>query len=70
MIVDDLIKRSDSWLSSRQSSGVVISSRIRLARNISGVAFPGWVGSDESLAHGPLAAIFASALGLLAHLLL
>ncbi len=48
MIVDELIKRSDSWLSPRKSSGVVVSSRIRLARNVSGVAFPGWVGSEAS----------------------
>lgn len=48
MIVDDLIKRCGSWMSPKKSSGVVISSRIRLARNISGFAFPGWVGSEDS----------------------
>ncbi len=48
MLVDDLMKRSSAWLSTRSSSsGVVISSRIRLARNIHGVAFPGWAGGDE-----------------------
>ncbi len=47
MIVDDLIKQSNSWISTRESSGVVISSRIRLARNVSGVAFPGWAGSED-----------------------
>ncbi|MBT3193236.1 MAG: hypothetical protein HN341_11840, partial [Verrucomicrobia bacterium] len=47
MVVDDLIKRSSAWISARRSSGVVISSRIRLARNVHGVAFPGWAGGDE-----------------------
>lgn len=47
MIVDDLMKRSSAWLSTRRSSGVVISSRIRLARNVHGVAFPRWAGDDE-----------------------
>ena len=27
--------------------GIIVSSRIRLARNIEGVAFPGWAGEDE-----------------------
>ncbi len=47
MVVDDLMKRSSAWLSTRRSSGVVISSRIRLARNVHGVAFPQWAGDDE-----------------------
>jgi len=47
MVVEDLMKRSSAWLSPRHSSGVVISSRIRLARNVHGVAFPGWAGGDE-----------------------
>jgi protein arginine kinase len=48
MLVDQLMKRPSAWLSTRSSkSGVVISSRIRLARNIHGVAFPGWAGGDE-----------------------
>ena len=29
--------------------GIVVSSRIRLARNLEGVAFPGWAGEDESV---------------------
>ena len=48
MVVDELMKRPTAWLSPRCSSGVVISSRIRLARNVHGVAFPGWAGGDES----------------------
>ncbi len=47
MVVDELMKRSSAWLSPRRSSGVVISSRIRLARNVHGVAFPRWAGDDE-----------------------
>jgi protein arginine kinase len=47
MVVDELMKRSSAWLSPRRSDGVVISSRIRLARNVHGVAFPGWAGGDE-----------------------
>lgn len=46
MIVEELIKKSNSWVSTRKSSGIVVSSRIRLARNIRGYAFPGWAGSD------------------------
>jgi protein arginine kinase len=48
VVIDDLMKRSSAWLSPRRNLGVVISSRIRLARNVHGVAFPGWAGSDES----------------------
>lgn len=47
MVVDELMKRSSAWLATRRRSGVVISSRIRLARNMHGVAFPGWAGADE-----------------------
>jgi len=47
MVVDELMKRTRAWLSPRRSSGVVISSRIRLARNVHGVAFPGWAGGAE-----------------------
>jgi protein arginine kinase len=47
MVVDDLVKHPGSWLSMEQDTGIVISSRVRLARNIQGVAFPGWAGEDE-----------------------
>lgn len=47
MRVDDLIQRPGGWLSMGSNSGVAISGRIRLARNISGVAFPGWAGQEE-----------------------
>lgn len=48
MIVDEMLKNSRAWISPRGSSGVVVSSRIRLARNVSGSAFPWRSGSDES----------------------
>jgi len=44
----DVLKKSRSWVSSRGSSGIVVSSRIRLARNVSGAAFPWRAGSDKS----------------------
>ncbi len=47
MIVDELVGRPGSWLSEMDPTGIVISSRIRLARNISGSAFPGWAGEQE-----------------------
>ena len=46
MLVDDIVKTPVSWMS-RRGSGIVISSRIRIARNLKGVAFPGWAGEDE-----------------------
>lgn len=47
MLVDELVTAPGSWLSIPKPNGVVLSSRIRLARNISGVAFPGWAGEEE-----------------------
>ncbi len=47
MTLDDWIHAPGSWLASGNESGVIVSSRIRLARNIEGVAFPGWAGEDE-----------------------
>ena len=47
MIVDELVGRPGAWLSMKNSTGIVISSRIRLARNISGSAFPAWAGEQE-----------------------
>jgi protein arginine kinase len=47
MTLDELIRRPGTWLASGESSGIIVSSRIRLARNIDGVAFPGWAGEDE-----------------------
>ncbi len=47
MLLDDLIHRPAAWLSSDKAHGIVVSSRIRLARNIEGLAFPGWAGDEE-----------------------
>ena len=47
MIVDDLVKLPGSWLSAGKDSGIVVSSRVRLARNLQGTAFPGWAGEEE-----------------------
>jgi len=47
MRLDDLIHSPAAWLASEGTSGVVVSSRIRLARNIEGLAFPGWAGEEE-----------------------
>lgn len=47
MRLDDLLHRPGAWLTSGNGSGIVVSSRIRLARNIEGLAFPGWAGEDE-----------------------
>lgn len=47
MIVDHLIKQSGSWLSMRRDTGIVISSRVRLARNLAGVPFPSWADKEE-----------------------
>ena len=42
MILDDLVKHPGAWLATNEEPGVVISHRIRLARNVKGEAFPGW----------------------------
>jgi len=42
MTLDDMVKRHGSWLESGVDEGPVISSRIRLARNIEEHCFPGW----------------------------
>ncbi len=47
MITDDLIKGMGSWLSVDDSSDVIISSRVRLARNIDGHRFPNAASEDE-----------------------
>ncbi|MBM4142363.1 MAG: protein arginine kinase [Lentisphaerae bacterium] len=49
MLVDDLVRNPGSWLSHGRDTGVVVSSRARLARNIRDVAFPDWAGEEERL---------------------
>jgi protein arginine kinase len=47
MKVDDLLGHPSAWLDSRGETGVVVSSRVRLARNLRDAAFPGWAGEEE-----------------------
>lgn len=47
MKVEDLLNRPGAWLAVGTDTGPVISSRIRLARNLKGAAFPGWAGAEE-----------------------
>lgn len=49
MNFDDLVKKQGSWLDSGTEDGPVVSSRIRLARNISGACFPSWSSEEERL---------------------
>jgi protein arginine kinase len=49
MIVDDLVKKPGSWLSMDEDTGIVVSSRVRLARNVEGAAFPGWASEDQRM---------------------
>ncbi len=42
MTVETSVKHRSLWLSSTDDSGVVISSRVRLARNLLDFPFPGW----------------------------
>ncbi len=47
MIVNDLVKHQNPWLSLGRETGIVVSSRVRLARNLKDRAFPGWAGEKE-----------------------
>jgi protein arginine kinase len=47
MTLDDLITSPGAWLTAGEQPEIIVSSRIRLARNIAGVAFPGWAGEEE-----------------------
>jgi protein arginine kinase len=49
MLIDQFVKQPGSWLSVKQDTGIVISSRVRLARNVKNVAFPEWAGEAESV---------------------
>lgn len=50
MKLDQLLNRPSAWIHSDEKSGVVISSRIRLARNLRGMTFPGWAEEEENTA--------------------
>lgn len=49
MIIDDLVTKPGSWLALDHDTGVIISSRVRLARNLRDVAFPAWAGEEECI---------------------
>jgi len=48
MTLDDMVRRHGSWLEAGINEGPVISSRIRLARNIEEYCFPGWASEEEN----------------------
>ncbi|HEY5653509.1 MAG TPA: protein arginine kinase [Pontiella sp.] len=48
MTLDDMVRRHGSWLESGVDEGPVISSRVRLARNLDKYSFPGWASEEES----------------------
>lgn len=47
MKVDQFLKQPGSWLAQEKSPGVVVSSRVRLARNLKEFSFPGWSASGQ-----------------------
>ena len=47
MTLDDLLQQPGAWLAPGADTGTVVSSRIRLARNLRDAAFPGWAGEEE-----------------------
>ena len=49
MKLNDFLKHTSEWLKSTgPNSDIVISSRIRLARNLDGFAFPHWADKKQS----------------------
>lgn len=47
MKASDLLSQPGAWLDVETDHGAVVSSRIRLARNLKSAAFPGWSGEEE-----------------------
>jgi protein arginine kinase len=47
MTLDDIVAGPPAWLPSSDDETVIVSSRVRLARNVDGAAFPGWAGEEE-----------------------
>lgn len=61
MTLDDMVRRHGSWLEAGSTEGPVVSSRIRLARNLADYCFPGWASEEENLAvWNQLSAFFQS----------
>jgi len=63
MTIDDMVRRHGSWLEAGVAEGPVISSRIRLARNLAEYSFPGWASEEENLAAWRQVAAIFGALG-------
>lgn len=49
MMIDDLLKNPSAWLARDPGTDVVLSSRVRLARNLRGVPFPTQARQDECM---------------------
>jgi protein arginine kinase len=47
MNVGDFIRQSGAWLAISMESSTVVSSRVRLARNLRDTPFPAWAGEEE-----------------------
>jgi protein arginine kinase len=47
MRIADLVQSGGSWLTPDGAAETVVSSRVRLARNLREAAFPGWAGEEE-----------------------
>lgn len=45
--LSNILSDRSSWLGDESSDSIVVSSRIRLARNLANRAFPGWAGGEE-----------------------
>lgn len=48
MTLDEMVKRHGSWIEAGASEGPVVSSRVRLARNLEDHSFPGWASVEEN----------------------
>ncbi len=47
--LDELLKKPAARPAGDSPAGSIVSSRVRLARNVDGIAFPGWAGEEEVL---------------------
>jgi protein arginine kinase len=47
--LDELVKQPGAWLKVGENTGIIVSSRVRLARNLSGRPFPGWADEEQSV---------------------
>ena len=47
--LEKLLSRPSSWLTVAKDSDIVVTSRVRLARNLANFSFPAWGGEDNSV---------------------